>query len=102
MTKQDETGPAPAENEAIKIARFLLREAPGIENLTIVYSPVGKPTTVLTSTTGHSPVMWVLGAMEYVRYHCYTVLDHHRVKQVHEDLTAMLAQDEKPDKGGLN
>lgn len=95
-------GTPPGDNEATKLARALLEAAPGIEHLTVAYSPTGKPNSVLTATTGPTPVMWVLGALDYVRYHCFNLLDQHRAYKMQEQLEADLIARELRAQGRLN
>lgn len=100
----EESAPAgpPAENEATRLARALLEAAPGIEHLTVAYSPNGKPNTVLTASTGTTPLMWVMGALDFVRYHCFGLLDQHRAYKLQEQLEADLIARQLRVEGRLN
>ena len=80
----------------------LLKAAPDIENLVIAFSVKGKMMNVVVGTTGASPTMWVLGALDHVRWHVFNSLSLHKYVRDRERAEATVVSAQLKEEGGLN
>jgi hypothetical protein len=65
---------ATAVNPARQILETMLADADNIENLTALYSMKGRPEEVRLALTRSTSALWVLGALDYARWHLFSLL----------------------------
>lgn len=66
---------------AIKLANLLKEHADKgeVSDLIVIYSRPNEPQTVVVGYTGQTPTLWTLGALDYARWHTYSLMDLNRV-----------------------
>ena len=93
--------------EQIKVAEpqrlidQLVAMAPDIDNMVVVFSVKTKP-SVIVGYTGYSHTMWVLGALDHVRWQIYNALTMHKYAKDNEAAEAMVIVDHLKKEGRLS
>lgn len=70
--------------EAQRVIDALQASAGEIDNLAVLYSVKGQPMNVMFGYTRSTSVMWMLGAIEYARWHIFNLITMVRAQRAAE------------------
>lgn len=89
-------------SEAQELLDKAVQQGDEIENLCMAFSLKNKPLTVVVGTTGRSPTMWVLGALDHIRWHIFNAMTMHKYVSQEEVAEAITISDFLKKEGRLN
>ena len=81
---------APSGSQAERLLGAIAEQAGSIDNVFVVFSKKGAPDAITVGTTGHTPVIWTLGAMEYARWHLFNTLTMNQMAKEGQVAAAMM------------
>lgn len=75
--------------QAQRLLAAMAEEGADVDNLFVVFSRKDEPHTIMVGLTNHSPMMWVLGAAEYARWHLYNLMTDQRNAKTYDMIQAV-------------